>query len=1228
MLDGIIKLLETVVAMEKLGDIDANGNGVINIDDIFPSFDINSSNNKLREMAGLDAFIEAAGEGLENIVINGESLKNLINRAKVEGVGAEEAQNLTEIMNSLYQMYQSGDYNLDNLYNSIQQIMASSKFNGTLQLGESILHIKNGAIIVEVEDEKGGKLFQDAQGNSYSTLEEATARAAVQAQGVKNDTIEYNKDDYTATGKIHIKTLDLDVDIEADKDGNLRFNDGKFNNLNEYIQHRFEHNEALKALSDEEKIQKKVEVELELGLTKLDSFTYKSVNEEARKELESALASGSQAQVELAIEAHPQFNSLKGKTGEEIAQLLHLDNINVNVENAEALNAINVIEEELKKIEDNTITIKADISQVKTAIDEAKEYASKTKALQKIDLGGNVLPGQIKENVNTAKSSKALQSVEAGGNNVPGVINYNITYAEEHPAKQRVEASGNGVVQAVGNIGLATGNAQARGTLMGELGPELVVSKGRYFVVGQAGPEMVNLADDAIVFNHLQTESLLKKGMSKGRGKAVTNERNAVSFATGNVNGGPAKASASAALAALRQLKAQWDALAGLSAKDLAGKGGGGGGGGGDPKAFLKDLERWYDWLQQIAQLEKEITLEEAKRTEYQSHMVARGKEYFTSQLASLELLQEQAVVQKSLNDSQEEYFQKRLKEINEQSAFSALYGFSESGQLYYKDVYADNKSAFEWLSDLVGRNEVTGEANYTAEEQYNKLVAAGFGFAMEYDSSGNKIKQEGTDWYNTALQAFWDKIDRDKEEMQSLHDSVEDGKKKLLDLENAQNEILHEIEDNQIEVEQKVLKAIEEARQREIDELKDTKEAIENSAKEFTDGLNKQLDKERQMRDNQASADELATLQRRLSILQRSGGSASEIRDLQQQIKDKQYDKYFDMQEQQIQAIQDSSDAQIERLDNQIELMEEVLAYQKENGLLWTDVDEILKRSSEDIVSFIQGNTSEYWSKSTTELQKVLREDLFEVDRFKQFQATVEDGIEALIMKFGTEEQKKALADKKRAEAAVKDAATNTANAENTNTTANSNNKKASNTPSAYKLTGVDGRRFATASDARSYQEQQAKKNEELAKKDPYNMYSHLQDAKAWREKKVIPVYATGGYDYTTGLAMLHGTKTRPEGIFNAEQTRILREQFLSNRPDSVISLLKDYREAYHGLSTNAYDSIQNNSNATTIEHAEVNLNVDKLANDYDAKRAANTIMDEMLRIASKTSANNSVRR
>jgi len=69
---------------------------------------------------------------------------------------------------------------------------------------------------------------------------------------------------------------------------------------------------------------------------------------------------------------------------------------------------------------------------------------------------------------------------------------------------------------------------------------------------------MVNLADDAIVFNHLQTKSLLEKGITSGRGKAVTSERKAVAYARGNVHGGPAKASAQAALNALKELRAQW----------------------------------------------------------------------------------------------------------------------------------------------------------------------------------------------------------------------------------------------------------------------------------------------------------------------------------------------------------------------------------------------------------------------------------------------------------------------------------------------------------------------------------------------------------------------------------------------------------------------------------------------------------------------------------------------
>ena len=87
-----------------------------------------------------------------------------------------------------------------------------------------------------------------------------------------------------------------------------------------------------------------------------------------------------------------------------------------------------------------------------------------------------------------------------------------------------------GGAPAPGGQALAGGNVQV---LMGELGPEMYVSNGQYFIAGQNGPEMVSLPSDAIVFNHLQTDDLLKKESTFGTGHPITNERNAVAMASG-----------------------------------------------------------------------------------------------------------------------------------------------------------------------------------------------------------------------------------------------------------------------------------------------------------------------------------------------------------------------------------------------------------------------------------------------------------------------------------------------------------------------------------------------------------------------------------------------------------------------------------------------------------------------------------------------------------------------
>lgn len=80
-------------------------------------------------------------------------------------------------------------------------------------------------------------------------------------------------------------------------------------------------------------------------------------------------------------------------------------------------------------------------------------------------------------------------------------------------------AHASGTAKVGGDWGTATGGS----TLVGELGREIVVDPrtGKWYTVGDMGAEFVNIPAGAIVFNHLQTESLLKQGFVAGRGMSL-----------------------------------------------------------------------------------------------------------------------------------------------------------------------------------------------------------------------------------------------------------------------------------------------------------------------------------------------------------------------------------------------------------------------------------------------------------------------------------------------------------------------------------------------------------------------------------------------------------------------------------------------------------------------------------------------------------------------------------
>ena len=134
---------------------------------------------------------------------------------------------------------------------------------------------------------------------------------------------------------------------------------------------------------------------------------------------------------------------------------------------------------------------------------------------------------------------------------------------------------------------------------------------------------------------------------STGRGSAVTNEKKATSFATGNV----AMASAKDTLEYLKDLRAFWEGIRDASPKELATKGGSKGGGSNNNGINMHDLDRWYNLMRQIEKVEEQITYQQKLRENMRN-----GSGYIKSMEYELALLEKEQANYQLLAKLQKSY--------------------------------------------------------------------------------------------------------------------------------------------------------------------------------------------------------------------------------------------------------------------------------------------------------------------------------------------------------------------------------------------------------------------------------------------------------------------------------------------------------------------------------------------------------------------------------------------
>ena len=335
--------------------------------------------------------------------------------------------------------------------------------------------------------------------------------------------------------------------------------------------------------------------------------------------------------------------------------------------------------------------------------------------------------------------------------------------------------------------------------------------------------------------------------------------------------------------------------------------GGGGGSGSKDSKkesTWRNELDWLYDLMEDIAEYERQQSIIQAKYDLYLKDISKTGKDLF-------KLTQKELVNLETQLDAQQAAQTKRLQQMMELQTLVNAKGYNKYVQYNQNDR--------------------------TLEIDWDKIEAI----------KNKDVYDEVTDWIS--------RMESVQDQMDNAEDAIWDIKKQIQEL---QNRYLQKYLDFQ----NKVLDAVVKQYQDTIDNLSELNDTLNNTNAQILDSIQREIDLERQIRDNTDTEKNIADLEARLAYLQRdtTGANATEIRSLQQQL-DEAREQYSDtLIDQAIDRLSQVNEDSSEQREKQIELMQAQLEYWQESGGLWEEVAELIATGFTEQGTIIQD--SDLW--------------------------------------------------------------------------------------------------------------------------------------------------------------------------------------------------------------------------------------------------------------------------
>lgn len=440
--------------------------------------------------------------------------------------------------------------------------------------------------------------------------------------------------------------------------------------------------------------------------------------------------------------------------------------------------------------------------------------------------------------------------------------------------------------------------------------------------------------------------------------------------------------------------------------------------------------------------------------------------------------------------------------------------------------------------------------------------------------------------------------IEEQVSKLEELKGEIEGAEDALWEIEDQLYELTQRGRDEYIDFQKDVYNALIKQRQDEIDKYSEYISTLAEAKSDILDALRKYIDKQRQERDNAEREKEIADKDAQLFRMERDTGSTqADIIAARKDVEQMRRDYTDELIDQKISELEEQNDEAQKVREKQLETMQKQLEQDQESGALWEQVKTLMEEGWGPDGKIIEGS----------ELERIL------TDYYEYTQMSEEERAKAIEQRNINTTLAKQYLDAKNAGKNTYKPSTSYPDVNKVQTPQNQTPKKNPTSNSGAKALTV-GTRVRTvgfgnaASDGSGGRAAKGLSNRKILKIRKGAKYPYLIGTSndpsgwtGWYTAAALQAYKKGGLANFTGPAWLDGTKSRPEAVLNARDT----ENFLQLR-----DILGEVLTKTRGLSNS-------NSENNGDNYYDIDIQVDRLSNDYDVDQLVRKIKKEITKDA-----------